>query len=188
MKLISSLTLITLSTITLFANDTTTLQDVTQKGETSTKLLLQTLGNNMKMHMKHGGAMEALDFCTQEAQNLTGDVNKKLPEGVSVRRITLKTRNPMNMPTDDEAKVLEDLQKKQNSDKALPKHIIKQVGKDTYKFYKPLVITNPVCLKCHGDIQDDKLKTEISNRYPEDKAIHYKMGDLRGAIVTTVKK
>lgn len=188
MRLFSTITFLTLSTVSLFANDTTTLQEVVQKGQSSTKLLMETLGKNMQMHMKHGGPMEALDFCSQEAYNLTEKVNTELPAGVNVRRISLQTRNPMNAPSQDEEKVLQHLAQLQKENKALPANIVEKVGEKTYKFYKPLVITKPVCLKCHGDIEDKKLKTEILNRYPEDKAMNYKMGDLRGAVVTTVKE
>lgn len=188
MKLVHSITLTALTTISLFATDTATLQDVAQKGQASTILLLQTLGKNMKMHMKQGGAMDALNFCSQEAYTLTESVNKKLPEGVSVKRVSLQTRNPINTPSEDEAKILQQLEQLQKDGKPLPKKVIEQVDEHTFKFYKPLVINKGVCLKCHGDVQNKTLKTEILNRYPEDKAMGYKMGDLRGAVVTTVKK
>jgi hypothetical protein len=188
MKFLSSVTLITLSTLTLYASDTSTLTDVMKKGQASTKLLMQTLGKNMKMHMKQGGPMEALDFCSQEAYNLTERVNKKLPKGVSVKRVSLLTRNPVNTPSDDEALVLKHLQQLQNSKKPLPKQIVEKVDANTYKFYKPLIIDKAVCLTCHGDVKNEKLKAEILNRYPEDKAMGYKMGDIRGAVVTTVKE
>lgn len=188
MKFFNSLTLITLSTVSLYSSDTNTLTDVMQKGQASTKLLMQTLGKNMKMHMKQGGPMEALDFCSQEAYNLTEDVNTKLPEGVSVKRVSLLTRNPANTPSEDEVIVLKHLQQLQNGKKTLPKQVVEKVDANTYKFYKPLFINKPVCLACHGDVQNEKLKAEILNRYPEDKAMGYKMGDLRGAVVTTVKK
>ncbi|MDH4944230.1 DUF3365 domain-containing protein [Sulfurimonas sp. C5] len=188
MKLFHSVTLIAFGSISLLANEMATIQDVVHNGQTSTKLLMDTLGKNMQMHMKHGGPMEALDFCSQEAYNLTENVNTKLPKGVSIRRISLQTRNPVNAPTEDEAKVLQHLIELQKENKPLPKKVVEKIDNNTYKFYKPLVITKPVCLKCHGDVQDKKLKSEILNRYPEDKAMHYKMGDLRGAVVTTVKK
>ena len=188
MKFLNSITLITLASISLYSNDTSTLTDVMHKGQASTKLLMQTLGKNMKMHMKNGGPMEALDFCSQEAYSLTEAVNKKLPEGVSVKRVSLLTRNPVNTPSDDEKIVLKHLQELQDNNKTLPKQIVEKIDAHTYKFYKPLVIDNKACLKCHGDVQDKKLKEEILNRYPEDKAMGYKMGDIRGAVVTTVKK
>ena len=163
-------------------------KQVVQTGKKSSKLLLQTLGKNMKKNMKAGGAMKALDFCSQEAYTLTQKVNKNLPKGVNVKRISMKYRNPANKPEADEAVVLEALKQLKSANVILPRQIVQKVDGNTYKYYKPLVINKKVCLKCHGDITDVELRRAIEARYPIDKATHYKMGDLRGAIVVTIKK
>ncbi len=195
MKILQSIALISLSTSLLLASPqgmqqkkgNTELKSVIQTAKQSTKLLLKTLGSNMKKNMKAGGPMQALDFCSKEAYTLTEKVNKKLPKGVSVKRITLKERNPANLAQKDEAVILKALAKLKSANVILPKHIVEKVDADTYKVYKPLVINKKVCLKCHGNIQNKKLKAEMKKRYPHDRATHYKMGDLRGAIVTTIK-
>lgn len=163
-------------------------QNVIKIGKKSSLLLLKTLGSNMKKNMKAGGPMKALDFCSQEAYTLTEIVNKKLPKGVSVKRISTKYRNPVNQPQGSEKEVLASLEKLQSLHVILPKQIVQKVDAQTYKYYKPLVINKKVCLKCHGDITNAALKRAIDERYPQDKAKHYKMGDLRGAIVVTIDK
>ena len=198
MKILPSIALVSLSASLLLASPqgmqqnkgkgNPELKSVIQTAKQSSKLLLKTLGSNMKKNMKAGGPMQALDFCSKEAYTLTEKVNKKLPKGVSVKRISLKERNPANQAQKDEAAVLEALAKLKSANVILPKQVIEKVDAHTYKVYKPLVINKKVCLKCHGDIQNKKLKAEIEKRYPADKATHYKMGDLRGAIVTTIKK
>ncbi|MEN4052398.1 MULTISPECIES: DUF3365 domain-containing protein [Sulfurimonas] len=193
MKLIKSIALVSLTASLLIAQGQgkkkdEALQSVVNTGKQSSKLLLKTLGSNMKKNMKAGGPMKALDFCSQEAYNLTEKVNKELPKGVTVKRISMKYRNPANKPEADEAAVLEALAKLKNANVILPKQVVQKVSADTYKYYKPLVINKKVCLKCHGDIQNVALKRAIEERYPMDKATHYKMGDLRGAVVVTIKK
>jgi hypothetical protein len=164
------------------------LQSIVQTGKKSSKMLLQTLGKNMKAHMKKGGPMDALNFCSNEAYSLTESVNKKLPNGVRVKRVSLKYRSPANQPTEDEAKVLQAMENLKEANVILPKHFVEKVNATTYKFYKPLLINKGVCLKCHGDIKNTDLKRAIAKRYPVDKATGYKMGDLRGAIVVTIEK
>jgi len=201
MKILQSIALISMSVSFLLAspqgmqgqkkgkgNNNPEIQEIKQTAKASSKLLLKTLGSNMKKNMKAGGPMQALDFCSKEAYTLTEKVNKELPQGVSIKRITLKERNPANLAENDEAVILEALAKLKSANVILPKMVIEKVDAHTYKVYKPLVINKQVCLKCHGDIQNNKLKAEIEKRYPADKATHYKMGDLRGAIVTTIKK
>jgi hypothetical protein len=192
MKIVQSLTLITLSSALLFAapqnKQNNELNNIIKTGKSSSKLLLKTLGSNMKKNMKAGGPMKALDFCSQEAYTLTEKVNQKLPNGIKVKRISLKYRNPANKPQEDEMAVLEALQNLKKADVILPKQIVEKVDASTYKYYKPLIINKKVCLKCHGKITNQDLKRAIKEKYPTDKATHYKMGDLRGAVVVTIKK
>jgi len=162
------------------------LKKVIQTGKQTTKLLLHTLGSQMKKKMKAGGPMEALDFCSQEAFTLTDSVNKKLDKGVSVKRVSLKYRSAANAPTADETQMLQTLEQLNKQHVVAPNFFVQQVQPNVYKFYKPLVIKKKVCLKCHGDIANEKLKDAIAQRYPQDKALHYKMGDLRGAVVVTI--
>ena len=150
------------------------------------KLLIKTLSSQMKKEMKNGGVMNALHFCSQEAYKLTQKVNKKLPNGVRVKRISLKYRNPTNKPAKDETVILESLQKLQQEHVLLPHHLLQKVNATTYKYYKPILLNQKVCLKCHGNIKDTDLKRAIAKQYPVDKAKNYKMGDLRGAVVVTV--
>ncbi|WP_151900089.1 Tll0287-like domain-containing protein [Sulfurimonas hydrogeniphila] len=191
MNILKSVTYITLSVSLLFGasqQENKQLQNIIKTGQKSSILLLKTLGSNMKRNMKAGGPMQALDFCTQKAYTLTEEVNKKLPKGVTVKRISTKYRNPANQPQGNEQEVLESLEKLQSLHVKLPKQLIQKVDEHTYKYYKPLVINKQVCLKCHGNIQNEALERAIAQRYPEDKAQHYKMGDLRGAVVVTIKK
>ena len=192
MNITKSLVVVSLSATLLLAGQghkkDDTFKDVVKTGKESSKLLLKTLGSNMKKKMKAGGAMSALDFCSKEAYNLTEKVNKELKKGVSIKRISLKYRNPANKPEADEMKVLKALTQLKSADVILPKQIVQKVNATTYKYYKPLLINKKVCLKCHGDIQNKKLADAIAKKYPADKATHYKMGDLRGAVVVTVKK
>ena len=142
----------------------------------------------MKKRMKDGGVMSALDFCSNQAYSLTEKVNQQLPNGVRVKRISAKYRSPANKPTDRELAILESFQNMKDMNIILPKFLIEEVDTKTYKYYKPLVINNKVCLKCHGTIKDIELKREIANRYPLDNAMGYKRYDLRGAVVVTIKK
>jgi len=163
------------------------ISQVAKTGYSATKLLMKTLSGNLKEHMKSGGPSEALNFCALNASKLTAKVNKELGKNVSVKRITLKPRNSANAAANDERKILEALQTFHEAGVRLPRHLIQKTD-DGYKFYKPFKITKKVCLKCHGSDIDPKLKKTIAKFYPTDKATGYKTGDLRGAIVVTIKK
>ncbi len=161
--------------------------EVVKTGNKASKLLLKTLGGNLKKHLKHGGPAEALEFCAMHAAELTAKVDNELGKKVSIKRVTLKPRNPANEATGDEKAVLEALELLKKNNVRLPRHLVEKT-KSGYKFYKPLVINKPVCLKCHGEHIDPALEKKIKNIYPTDKATGYKMGDLRGAIVVEIQK
>lgn len=163
------------------------ISQIVKTGNEASKLLLKTLGGNLKKHMKKGGPADALNFCATNASKLTAEVEEKLGKNVTIKRITLKPRNPANEATNDERKVLEALQTLYETGVRLPRHLIQKTD-NGYKFYKPLKIVKKVCLKCHGTNIDPKLKKTIAKFYPTDKATGYKMGELRGAIVVTIKK
>jgi len=192
MNILQKLTYFSLSATLLIASPMSKkdaeLQSVLETGKKGSKMLLKTLGKNMKKHIKNGGPMEALDFCSNQAYDITEQVNKQLPNGVRVKRISSKFRSPANKPTANELAILESFEKMQTLNVILPKYLVERVDSHTYKYYKPLVIKKKVCLKCHGNIKDIELKKAIAERYPIDSATGYKMNDLRGAVVVTIKK
>ena len=192
MKLLRTITLITLGTTLLLAapinKQDARLAKTIKIGQKSSKTLLQTLSSKMKKNMSEGGKFKALEFCSDEAYSLTQQTNKKLPNGVKVKRISMKYRSPANAPKEDEIAILESFEALQKANVVLPRHLVQRVDAHTYKYYKPLVIKKKACLKCHGKVSKDvEFKRAIASRYPLDKAVNYEMGDLRGAVVVTVK-
>jgi hypothetical protein len=157
--------------------------------ETANKIskdLIKTLGGQLKANMKQGGPVQAVEFCSQNAYNLTKQVSDKY-KGIEVKRISLNPRNPANTASEDEATILKSMQTMYKVG-VKPRNIIQEKdGKVVV--YKPLVIKKQVCLKCHGDIaKNPKVAKKIASIYPNDKAVGQKMGDLRGAIVVTMPK
>lgn len=174
-----------LLTATLFAQEIP--QDVIDTGEKASSELLKNLGSKLKHEIKTNGIISAVRFCNTNALTLTEEVNLHQVKGVSIKRISLKERNPANTPSADEANALQKMQALLDTQK-LSTHYVEETD-NAYKYYKPLVITKEVCLKCHGDInKNPKLADFIKESYPEDKATGYKMGDLRGAILVEIQK
>jgi hypothetical protein len=162
-------------------------QEIVDTGNKLSKELLAQLGSKLSHEIKKNGILSAAKFCNSNALTLTEEVNLRQVQGISVKRISLKERNSANIPKADEITVLESMQKMLEK-RELPEYVIEKEGK-TYKYYKPLVIKKEVCLKCHGDIStNSELDAFIKEAYPLDKAIGYKMGDIRGAILVEIKE
>jgi len=168
----------------LFANDVP--PSVIQTGHNVSALLMKQLGSKLKHELHTNGVLSALKFCNENAYVLTEEINLRQVEGVSIKRISLKERNPANTPSQDEKEVLQSMQVLLDK-KELPSYIIRKEG-NTYKYYKPLVIKKQVCLKCHGNLSNnEELSSFLQENYPLDKAIGYKMNELRGAIVVKIR-
>ncbi len=193
MKAFTLLTSIVLLGTSLLANPYQSQQEVydgvVKTGNEVSMNLLKALGKNLKEHMQKEGPVAAAKFCNEQAFLLTEFTDKKAGEDVTVKRISLKDRNPANRPEGSEKIVMDALQTLQDNNVILPKFLVERVNKNTMKYYKPLNINKGVCLKCHGNIsKNPKLSKFMKDHYPDDKATNYKMGDLRGAVVVTVKK
>jgi hypothetical protein len=187
------LAITTLFTVGLLANPYESNQEelnaVVKTGQEVSAALINTLGKNLKQHMETGGAVGAAEFCSTKAYALTAEIGEKFGKDVQLKRISLKERNPANQAEGDEKTVLQSLENLQQNGVILPEYLVERVNNDTYKYYKPLIINKQVCLKCHGDIsKDQKLSQFFEKSYPHDKATGYKFGDLRGAVVVTIKK
>ena len=165
------------------------IDEVTSVGQKASAELLKTLGGNLQKHLKAGGPMDAFAFCSTNAYALTQNVDASLGKNISVKRVSIKYRNPANKPQEDEAAVLHALHLMNQHGVVLPEGFVENAGNGVYKYYKPLLIDKQACLICHGDIsKNKKLASAIREVYPSDRATGYKMNELRGAIVVTVEK
>jgi hypothetical protein len=62
--------------------------------------------------------------------------------------------------------------------------VVKSDGSKEFHFAKPIVM-QPMCVACHGssDQISPEVKAKLSELYPNDKAVNYQPGQLRGAVV-----
>ena len=158
-------------------------QGYVKEANTISKDLLKTLGGNLKKQLKSGGATKALKYCNKNAMKLTQEVSDKY-KNATVKRISLKPRNPKNSPNEKEAQILQNMQSLHKLG-AKPRNVVFE-DENQVVVYKPLIIKKRACIMCHG--AKPKPQEAIKSLYPKDKATGYKMNDFRGAIVVTIKK
>lgn len=132
------------------------------------------------------GPVSAVQVCSTVAQEL---VAAHAAEGLSVRRVSVKFRNPADAPDDYERRALTDLENRQGAG-ALPQEISEVIDEDgarRLRYMRPIVVQE-ICLTCHGDPDgiDPEVRRLLRERYPEDLAVGYREGDLRGAVSVIV--
>lgn len=147
-----------------------------------TKQLGTNLIAQMEASMSTGGPAMAVEICQSVAQPLTAATAEDFP-GLSVRRTALRVRNPQNAPDDTDRAVLEkwDDLFPLADDAEVPGQYITHTADGTRRYYRPIV-TQPICLTCHGptDTLDPSVKTLIKKHYPDDRAVGFQAGELRG--------
>ncbi|NWG28571.1 MAG: DUF3365 domain-containing protein [Ignavibacteriaceae bacterium] len=135
------------------------------------------------------GVLQAVSVCSDTAQVLTN--NFGVQKGVFIRRVSFKNRNENNFPDDFEKKVLKKFellhQNKELNNETEHAEIV-QEGEFKYLRYMKPILVQAECLNCHGSEADimPEVKQLIAQEYSSDKAVGYKIGDLRGAV--SVKK
>ncbi len=150
-----------------------------QAGQVATLQLQQVLGASLKKAVEDSGISHALKYCNLKAYPLTDSLSKAL--GITISRISHKPRNSANQADDKELRKIADYENKQQEGEAL-KYVL-ETADNYYTYYAPILISSPLCLKCHGqpdtDIHQEDLLV-IQSLYPEDKATGFQLNDVRG--------
>lgn len=133
-------------------------------------VLLQNVGEAIQK----GGTDYAVEFCNIQAMPLTDSIADHL--NVYIQRLSDKNRNPANAIQTQMDSIAWEKIKSEKAD------FTEQDKNGEVYYYKPILIAMPTCIKCHGGKTDITESTQkmIAQKYPDDKATGYQMGDLRG--------
>ncbi len=158
---------------------------VVKEGVGYIKMLGKELKTNMKKHMMADkSGIDAAGFCSNKASDIAKEVSKKFPEGVRVYRTSLKIRNEANKPDAKDKEILEQLAKSIEDKTFKKKPTVVKLDNNKTRVYVPLIVEK-ACTVCHGDAEkiNPEIKKIIASKYPNDKAVDFKEGSLRGVIV-----
>jgi hypothetical protein len=142
-------------------------------GDSLTTARQQVLLQRLLQASEKEGWGGALRYCHLAAETLAYYHS----ENLSLQRLAERYRNPKNKLQDslDQAAFTYF----QTTHSKTP--IVWKTSSE-WRYYRPIYIIMPTCLKCHGSKEElDALAlTEIRKHYPGDKATGFQMGDLRG--------
>lgn len=143
------------------------------------------LRNVLIGEIQNKGLVSAVSVCSDTAQLMTNKFG--IEKGIFIKRVSFKYRNENNIPDDFETeglKYFEKLLADGKVDSLTEYSVIVEENDVSYiRYMKPIMIQAP-CLNCHG-IQEQmmpEVSASIKKRYANDKAINYKIGNLRGAV------
>lgn len=163
-----------------------------ETGDRVAAALFGNLGETLQKQIAQNGVEAAIPFCKAAALPLTAGTAGKFEGVQSVRRIGVRTRNPENLPDTADRGILEELLQNWSREAPQPTGLLREVktdsGETELRYYRPIPLA-ATCLACHGTPQQisPSVLAAIRKIYPEDQAVDFREGDLRGAVVVTFK-
>ena len=118
------------------------------------------------------GPAAAVDACRVRAPQIAAEL---ATDGVKMGRSSHRLRNPENRGPDWIETILETWPGAATP----PEPVVVELDGDSVGYVEP-IMTQGICLTCHGDAISEPLAAEIARLYPDDQATGFAVGDLRG--------
>lgn len=131
------------------------------------KNLMQALQSGLQQ-----GTAEAISVCRDRAPEIAAGLSI---DGIVVGRASHRLRNPANAAPGWVSPVIETWLA-EGADRA---PVVVPLPGDRTGYIEP-VVTQPLCLTCHGTSLAPEIADRIASDYPDDRATGFKLGDLRG--------
>lgn len=167
--------------------------DIRQAGEAATAAVAGRLITELTAALADGGPEKAVEICHVRAQPLTRETPPGHPRVTAVKRTSLRLRNPANAPDAAERVALDHVAGLVARGEPAPALLVQKIETPgtpvpEWRVYRSVFI-QPACLACHGspEAQTPSLRALLRERYPQDAATGYAVGDWRGFLRTTVQ-
>lgn len=134
---------------------------------TADSLLRRTLARELAA----GGVARALPFCRPETYRPVDSLAGVLK--ATGRRVSEHPRNPASRAALPAAEMTPDTLR-----------TIKRQSQEVFFYQRPVVLNNQLCLRCHGEIGKDIAAADyalIKQKFPQDQATGYRLGQAMGA-------
>lgn len=190
MKVRSLLLFVFVLSFTIFWNcsqshDSEITEDQVQELRIIADEFTKTIKSVLVNKMQTGGEISALSVCSDTAQMMTANFSDL--KGIQVKRVSFKNRNDSDYPDPFEFQGLKYFE--EMNEKGILKEgseyvkIVTENNGEYIRYLKPIFVSD-VCLNCHGDqsLLSSEVRDILVQHYPNDKAVDYKNGELRGAV------
>lgn len=141
-----------------------------------------TLQGELKGAIEQGGPTQAIGMCKERAPAIAEELSAR--SDWEIGRVSLKTRNSNNRPDDWEQKVLDAFEARRAAgEDVMTLTFAEEVETPEGKAFRLMkaIPTGEVCLTCHGGNIAPEVVSALDERYPEDQARGYSVGEIRGA-------
>jgi hypothetical protein len=154
-----------------------------EQGNEAMQMLQSGLVKTLTNEIREGGVGSAIFVCRDEAPKIAAGVTEETK--IAVGRTSHRLRNPRNIPPAWAEAIVR--QSAGGKMRAAESHVF-DLG-DTIAILKP-INTMGLCTNCHGNTaeMDGEVKRALAKAYPNDQAVGFSVGDLRGWMWAEVTK
>ncbi|WP_088286898.1 DUF3365 domain-containing protein [Ideonella sp. A 288] len=141
--------------------------------------------NVLRDEIDRGGPEGAIEVCREQAPKMAKAASEQ--SGWSVRRVSLRNRNPKAVPDAWERAALESFDRRAAAREPATQlelaDTVQENGQRVQRYIRALPVAE-LCVSCHGQPQDLKpaVSAKLKALYPDDHGVGYRVGDIRGAI------
>jgi len=133
----------------------------------------------LKQALQSGGPAHAISVCADKAPSIAQQLRAET--GWYVTRVSLKARNSKTaIPDAWEKKVLEQFDRRQANGESADKMAFAEVVDGRFRFMKAQGV-EAVCMNCHAAEINPEVEAALQEKYPDDRARGYTLGQIRGA-------
>lgn len=167
------------------ADDAAVLEEARSVASAVPPKLLQVLS----AEIAQGGVASAVGVCNEKAPQMAKAASQQT--GWSIRRVSLRNRNPKAVPDTWERAALEEFDRRaaagENPATLEKSALVEEGGRKEFRYMKALPVQQ-LCTSCHGSTEaiPADVATKLHALYPDDKAVGYSVGQIRGAM--TIRK
>jgi hypothetical protein len=145
-----------------------------------------SLQAELQKALKEGGPENAITVCNAKANEIAMKVSAE--QNLTLKRVSMKNRNPDNAPNEWQEKVLEEFESRKLKGEPVSELTYTDVAEidsgKQFRFMKAIP-TGSICIQCHGPDISTAVQKKLDRLYPGDKARGFLPGDIRGAFVVT---
>ncbi|WP_404339961.1 DUF3365 domain-containing protein [Pseudoalteromonas mariniglutinosa] len=142
------------------------------------------LKKKLQEAIANGGLKSGVKVCHQQAPVIAKTFST---DGWTVARTSLRTRNATNAASDWERQTLLEFTQKRQQGSTVNTLIKTTTDKVQFR-YMQAIPTAGLCLACYGANIAVDVKQAIKNNYPNDTAVDFNVGDIRGAFSLTFER
>lgn len=156
-----------------------------QRASAAADLLFQSLSGELSTAMTNGGPTAAVLVCKDRAPEIAAEIESTT--GVDIERTALRFRNTANAPDEWEAEIMAAFAARRMNGEEWKDMSATRIDGEQLRWMRPIPL-GPMCAVCHGEdaqIAQDTRRA-LAEIYPNDNAVGFRDGELRGAFTARV--